>query len=147
MSPAEDENPAADLAALVHDRSDQEIEDYGREAGFRTVVHEVATGFAAAFRPERAGDRSAVVQWNVRTPDGVIPFHIAVSAGRCDVVTEAHPMPRLTLAYGFADFLRSMAGRLDESRAFSAGRLRIRGDLGLADAMGRWFEQGGEAAR
>jgi putative sterol carrier protein len=79
-----------------------------------------------------------------RHPAEPVRFHLVIEGGRCEVRPGAHPSPRLSLGYGFADFQRSMAGQLDEDQAFSTGRLRIVGDIGLAGAMGRWFDDAPE---
>ena len=47
----------------------------------------------------------------------------------------------VTIQIGYPDFLRLVTGRLNPVMAFMAGRLKVRGDLVLAQLQSTWFDQ------
>jgi len=128
----------AELARAVAGRSDKEI---NRDVTGRSgeLVTRVAEGMKHAFDPARAPGQTAVIQYDIRSPDGPLTFQVSVAGGRCDV---AHGAPRradVALSMSLPDFLRLVAGKLDGTFAVLTRRLSIQGNVLLARQMQQWF--------
>lgn len=133
----------ADLAQMVEGRSDAEIDEAIASLGTDAVLARVFGGMRDAFRPERAPGQQAVLQWDLSTPDGPRSWQLSVEDGTASLAEGAPASPRVTLGMALADLLRFAAGRLDGMQAFMSGRLRVSGDLMLAQAMQTWFDRSG----
>ncbi|MGH9131204.1 MAG: SCP2 sterol-binding domain-containing protein [Acidimicrobiales bacterium] len=129
----------SEIAGLVEGRKDAAVTARVEAMGTDTVLARAFATMAAGFLPERAVGASAVIQWELATPSGKRTWQVTVADGTCSVAPGNAAVARVTLALGVADFLRFMAGRLDGMRAFMTGRLRVSGDLMLAQAMQPWF--------
>ena len=62
-----------------------------------------------------------------------------IADGTCKVEPGAAETPRLTLTLELPDFLRFVAGQLDGMQAFMSGKLKLGGDIMLAQTMQTWF--------
>ncbi|MGH9068384.1 MAG: SCP2 sterol-binding domain-containing protein [Acidimicrobiales bacterium] len=141
MAGSAEELGREELVQLVDGRTDAEIADAVGALGTDAVLARALNGMVDAFVPERAGHQAAVVQWDVTVPDGLRSWQFTTEDGTASVV-EGTPAPaRVTLALALPDFLRFLAGRLDGMQAFMSGRLRVSGDLMLAQAMQSWFDR------
>ena len=126
------------LANTIAGRSDDEINDsvVGR---CTEVVRQVSQGMKNYFVPSKGPKQDTVVQYEVRTPDGVMTFQMRVADGQCDIQDGAALQPRVTLNISLPDFLRLVAGKLKGLQAFMTGRLRVSGDIWLAQKIEGWF--------
>jgi putative sterol carrier protein len=84
-----------------------------------------------AFRPEAAAGLRSVFGFEL-AGDGGGQWHVAVADGRCDVQTGEAREPQVIVRAAAADWLAIVNGGLDPATAFMTGRLRVRGDMGLA---------------
>ncbi len=50
-------------------------------------------------------------------------------------------MPRVALTLAAPDFLRLITGKLNGVNAFMSGKLKLKGDMMLAQTMQGWFDQ------
>jgi putative sterol carrier protein len=128
------------VAKAVAGRTDDEINAMlaGR-CGL--VVHRVSEGMKAYFVPRKAGKQNTVLQYDVRTPDGVMTFQMRVADGACDIHQDAPLQAGVKLNISLPDFLRLVAGKLSGLKAFMTGRLRVSGDVLLARKIESWFER------
>jgi putative sterol carrier protein len=84
-----------------------------------------------AFQPDKAGSTNATIQfdlsgdqggqWNVKIADGTV----ASSKGEAE-------SPDLTLLAEANDCVRIFTGQMDPTAAFMSGKLKIKGNMGLA---------------
>jgi putative sterol carrier protein len=79
------------------------------------------------------------VQWNIDAPDGTRSRTVRIADGTCSVEQGAVDTARLTLTLTLADFLRFVSGQLDGMQAFMSGKLKLGGDIMLAQTMQAWF--------
>ena len=128
MSDAPNDDARGALLELVEGHSDEEITKAAEELGVETLLDQVFDGMQQAFQPDKAAGQNAVVQWDVNAPDGT-----------CKVESGAAESPRLTLTLALPDFLRFVAGQLDGMQAFMSGKLKLGGDIMLAQTMQTWF--------
>jgi hypothetical protein len=89
----------------------------------------------------RAGrDMRVAVEWRLTEPDGGASVRtLTIRDGRCRVRRGVVAEPDLVVELSIADFLRLVAGVESGPALFSEGRLRVRGDPGLALALPRVF--------
>jgi putative sterol carrier protein len=132
---------AADLAAMLDGRSDEEISGGIKAQGYDTVLGTIFTEMAARFLPDKAAGRAAVIQYDITTPDGTESYQVVVDAGACAAAKGTEKEPSVTLVLALPDFLRLITGRLNGVQAFMSGKLKVRGDMMLAQTMQGWFNQ------
>jgi putative sterol carrier protein len=130
---------ASELAELLDGRSDTEIGEPLSAMAPDMVLERAFATMNALFSAEAAEGVSAVIQWDVATPDGPRSWQVSVAEGTASVSPGTPAAPRVTLALDVADLLAFLAGRLDGMQAFMSGRLRVSGDLMVAQAMQAWF--------
>lgn len=133
---------ATEFVALVKGMSDQEIRaDLGGEHRVETL-HAIFSRFPHQFRPEKAGDRSARIDFRVTggPDDSSDTYGIVVDNGVCTVHPGASDSPDLSLMLGPAEFLRLITGTGNPAMMFMMGKVKARGDIGLAGALSNWFE-------
>jgi putative sterol carrier protein len=129
----------AGLASAIAGRSDEQINESltGRSAA---VVNKVAGSMKRYFRPEKARKQNAVIQYDIKTPDGLMTFQVKVADGQCDVQEGAPHPPVATLNVSLPNFLRLASGKLGGLHAIVTGRLTVSGDVLVARRMEGWFK-------
>jgi len=131
-----------ELAALIEGKTDDEINASVAERGTVKVLGQIFDHMAKeAFRPERAGNQSAVVGWDITSPEGTHSYQLKVDEGTCTVLPGGGESARVTLAMALPDFLRFVTGKLDGMQAFMTGKLKLSGDMMFAQSMQAWFAQ------
>lgn len=88
-----------------------------------------------AFKPDAAGELQAVIQLDITEP-----VHIVIGAGNCEVHEGRHEQPSLTAEVSDADLVALMTGELDGMTAFMTGRLKVHGDIMLAQQLTELFD-------
>jgi putative sterol carrier protein len=139
VSDAPNDDARSALAELVEGRSDDEITKAAEELGVDTLLDQVFDGMQQAFQPDKAAGQSAVVQWDVAASDRTHSRTVHIGDGTCKVESGPAESPRLTLTLALPDFLRFVAGQLDGMQAFMSGKLKLGGDIMLAQTMQAWF--------
>jgi putative sterol carrier protein len=129
------------LALAVESLGDDELLQVltAQPDGYRGALDQAFEGMVAAYNPAKAG-RVAVIQWDVSTPDGVETYTVHCG-DTCTVEHAPGESPTVTLGLPLPDFLRLILGRLDGMQAFMTGKLRITGDVMLAQTMQSWFDR------
>lgn len=95
-----------------------------------TTLIEALDDMIARFNPAKAKGVNAVIQLNA-TGDGGGEYYTTVTDGKATLTPGAAENPTVTITVASADWVDIMGGKLDPTRAFMAGKLRIAGDLGL----------------
>lgn len=83
-----------------------------------------------AFDAEGAGDLHAVIQYELTEP-----VHHVIEGGAVRTVAGRAEAPDLTLAVADGDLVALFEGRLAPSVAFLTGRVRMQGDVRLAQRL------------
>ena len=132
-------NDRVGLAEAIAGKSDEEINRSvaGRSA---TVVTRVAERMKLYFQPQKAPRKRVVIQYEVKSPDGVLPFQVTLDEGRCDVREGTAEPPTMTLNMSLPNFLRLASGKLGGLTAMMTGRLDVSGDILLARKVQSWFQ-------
>jgi len=131
-------NPEA-LAQLLEGRSDDEINEFVNAVGVDTVLAQVMDAMKERLDPQKSAGQTAVVQWDVKAPDGTHSYQFKVDNGSGSWTQGTPDAPRVTLTFSLADFLRFVAGQLDGMQAFMQGKLQLAGDMMFATTLQTWF--------
>lgn len=134
---------ATDIGHALKGHSDEDILAWIRSVGGSAVfLKQAFWGMKEAFHADRAEGQSAVIRWDIATPErSVVTYELEVSDGECTVCRGARGEPRVTLAMTLADFLRLVTGGLDADEAVSNGTLKVSGDRLLANQLSEWFKE------
>lgn len=89
----------------------------------------------AAFKAETAGDLEAVIQYEISEP-----MHCVIRDGACEVHEGTHDNPTVTIKMADEDLVNLMTGELDGMTAFMTGKLKLDGDMMLAQRLGSLFD-------
>jgi putative sterol carrier protein len=127
------------LGALVEGKTDEEINAFLQEAGVSTVLDQIFNAMKERFQPDKAAGQTAVVQWDISTPDGTESYQFKVDNGTCEINKGGTETARVTLGLSLPDFIRFVAQKLDGMQAFMSGRLKLSGDMMFAQTMQAWF--------
>ena len=128
-----------ELAAMIEGKSDDEINAGVAELGTEKVLTQIFEGWAARFNPDRAGGQSAVIGFDITSPEGTHQYQLKVADGACQAVSGASDPARVTLGLAVPDLLRLVTGKLDGMQAFMTGKLKLAGDMMFAQSMQAWF--------
>jgi putative sterol carrier protein len=100
------------------------------------VVNEMPTYFMA----DKAGSTSATIQFDLTGEDPGKRF-IKIADGQATAGQGEVESPNLTLIADSGDFVKIFTGGLDPTSAFMSGKLKIKGDMGLAMRMQTMFRR------
>jgi putative sterol carrier protein len=103
------------------------------------TVKETFDAMTSKFRPDKAQGVNAVIQYDIAGDEGGT-WHAVIKDGACMVQSGAAPTPTLTLNMSSQDWLDMIAGKLSGQMAFMSGKLKLKGDMGLAMKLGSLFQ-------
>ncbi len=134
--------PAADFVALVKRTSDKEIANDFAGEHREALLDSVFARFPQQFRPEKAAGRSARIDFRITGgPDGGSDtYAVVVQDGECTIDKHPTAAPDLSLMMGPAEFLGLITGAGNPAMMFMMGKIKARGDVGLATGLANWFE-------
>ena len=102
------------------------------------TVKESFDAMPSRFRPDKASGTNAVIQYDV-SGDGGGTWHAVIKDGACTVSEGAAPSPNLTLSIAGQDWVDMLTGKQSGQMLFMSGKLKIKGDMGLAMKLGSMF--------
>lgn len=105
-----------------------------------TTPDQVVGDMPSLFIPEKAGNTSAVIQFDL-TGDNAGKWYIKIADGKASSGKGEVEIPNLTLVADSADFVKIYTNQLDPTAAFMSGKLKIKGDMGLAMRMQTMFRR------
>jgi putative sterol carrier protein len=106
------------------------------------VLDEIFGRMPTQFRADRAGSTNTVIHWNVgdRPDGGVDTYELVIADGACTLSPEPAHEPKLSLTVGAVDFLKVVSGNGNPVMLFMTGKLKAKGDLGLAANIANLFD-------
>ena len=102
------------------------------------TVKETFDGMAGRFKPERAAGTNAVVQYDI-SGEGGGTWNAVIKDGACAVAEGPGTNPALTLQMSAQDWLDMTSGKQSGQMLFMSGKLKLKGDMGLAMKLGSMF--------
>ncbi len=95
----------------------------------------------AAFVPEKAQGVNATVQIELSGEDGGT-WVVNIADGKAAVSQEPVENPTMTLAMDAQDYMDMVSGKLNPMNAFMQGKVKLKGDMGLAMKFQNMFKLG-----
>lgn len=83
------------------------------------------------FKPEKAAAIDVTVQVNITGPNGG-DWVVTIKDQKLESKEGTHPSPTLELKMTEVDFMDLMNGKISGEKAFITGKLKFKGDIGLA---------------
>ncbi|HLL66500.1 MAG TPA: SCP2 sterol-binding domain-containing protein [Micromonosporaceae bacterium] len=130
------------FAQLVKATPDSELTALMQGEQRGKILDSIFAGMPALFRPERAGATSAVIHWNVtgRPDGGQDSYELVIADGKCVLSPSPQHDPKLAITVGPLDFLKIASGAGNPMMMFMTGKLKAKGDLGLAANIANLFD-------
>ena len=102
------------------------------------TVKETFDAMTGRFKADKAAGTNAVIQYDV-SGDGGGTWHAVIKDGTCTVNEGPATSPQLTLQMSAQDWLDMTAGKQSGQMLFMSGKLKLKGDMGLAMKLGSLF--------
>ena len=102
------------------------------------TVKESFEAMPGRFRSDKATGTNAVIQYDV-SGEGGGTWNAVIKDGACAVTPGAAQNPNLTLQISAQDWLDMLSGKQSGQMLFMSGKLKIKGDMGLAMKLGSMF--------
>ena len=133
---------AQQFAQIVKSTPDEKIKEVMRSDLRDKILDEVFARFPALFRPDRAGSTNAVIHWNVteRPDGGEDTYEVVIVDGTCTTSPIPEREPKLALTLSPVDFMKVISGEANPVMMFMTGKLKAKGDLGLAANIANLFD-------
>lgn len=106
------------------------------------TIKELFESMPKAFDPEKAPGINAVVQISL-TGDEAADYYVSIADGKCEVNEGEHESPTATLKMDSGDYVNLVSGKLNPMMAFSQGKIKISGDMGLLLKFQNFFDLSG----
>lgn len=129
------------LAKLVKSTPDSKIKEVLAGDHRGRVLDEIFGRMPSSFRSERAGSTNAVIHWNVggRADGGSDTYELVIADGACTLSPTPQHQPKLSLTLGSVEFIKVISGTANPMMMFMTGKLKAKGDLGLAANIANLF--------
>ncbi|MEU7865749.1 SCP2 sterol-binding domain-containing protein [Dactylosporangium sp. NPDC049140] len=130
------------FAQLVKNAPDSQLADLMSSPQRKTILDTIFSRFPELFRADRAGSTNAIIHWNITgAPDGgTDSYELVIANGACTLSPSPDQDPKLSITVGPVDFLKVVAGVGNPMMMFMTGKLKAKGDLGLAANIANLFD-------
>jgi putative sterol carrier protein len=130
------------FAQLVKNAPDSQLADIMSSPQRKTILDTIFSRFPELFRADRAGSTNAIIHWNITgAPDGgADSYELVIANGTCTLSPSPDQEPKLAIPVGPVDFLKVVSGVGNPMMMFMTGKLKAKGDLGLAANIANLFD-------
>ena len=130
------------FAQIVKSTPDSQLADVMKSDARKSILDAIFARFPTLFRADRAGATNAVIHWNItdRPDGGADTYELVIANGTCVLSESAEKDPKLTVTVGPVDFLKVVSGNGNPMMMFMTGKLKAKGDLGLAANIANLFD-------
>ena len=103
------------------------------------TVQETFDAMPGRFRADKASGTNATIQYDI-SGDGGGTWNAVIKDGSCAVSQGAAATPNLSLQIAAQDWLDMLSGKQSGQMLFMSGKLKVKGDMGLAMKLGSMFQ-------
>ncbi|MFI7596302.1 SCP2 sterol-binding domain-containing protein [Actinoplanes sp. NPDC049681] len=131
-----------EFAALVKSTPDSKIAEVMGSDSRSKVLDEVFNRMPTLFRADRAGSTQAVIHWNITggPGGGTDTYETVIENGACTVTNQPAREPKLAMTMDPVTFLKVVSGDGNPMMMFMTGKIKAKGDLGLAAQVAKLFD-------
>ena len=101
-------------------------------------MDEIFTEMEGKFRADKAAGINATFQFDI-TGDGGGTWNAVLADGTAKFDKGAADAPTVTITASDEDWAKITSGQLNPQMAFMTGKIKVKGDLGLATKLGTLF--------
>jgi putative sterol carrier protein len=109
------------------------------EGGGESDVKAIFDRMPEHFQKEAAAGLDVVFQFSISGSGGG-DWHVTVKGGECEVGSGVHSKPTTTIKMTDDDFMQYVSGKLPAMQAYTAGRLKVEGDLMKSQLIEKIFK-------
>ena len=130
------------FAQLVKSTPDAQLAELMSSDARGEILDSIFARFPELFRADRAGSTSAIIHWIItgRPDGGADTYELVIADGACVLSPSADQDPKLAITVGPVDFLKVVSGNGNPMMMFMTGKLKAKGDLGLAANIAQLFD-------
>jgi len=104
------------------------------------TVQETFQAMPGRFKADKASGTNATIQYDI-SGEGGGTWNAVIKDGACTVNSgAAATSPNLTLQISAQDWLDMLSGKQSGQMLFMSGKLKVKGDMGLAMKLGSMFQ-------
>ena len=131
-----------EFAQLVKSTPDSTIAEVMAGDGRGKILDEVFNRMPTLFRADRAGSTQAVIHWNITggAGGGTDTYETVIENGACTVTDQPVRDPKLAMTMDPVTFLKVVSGDGNPMMMFMTGKIKAKGDLGLAAQIAKLFD-------
>ncbi|SNY63566.1 SCP2 sterol-binding domain-containing protein [Actinoplanes sp. CA-054009] len=131
-----------EFAQLVKSTPDSKIAEVMAGENRTKILDEVFNRMPTLFRPEKAGSTTAVIHWVITGGAGGASdtYETVIENGACTVTNQPARDPKLTMTMDAVTFLKVVSGDGNPMMLFMTGKVKAKGDLGLAANVAKLFD-------
>ncbi len=131
-----------EFAQLVKKTPDSQIADVMAGDARTKILDEVFDRMPTLFRAEKAGSTQAVIHWNISGGNGgaTDTYETVIENGACTVTNQPVRDPKLAMTMDALTFLKVVSGDGNPMMMFMTGKIKAKGDLGLAANVAKLFD-------
>jgi putative sterol carrier protein len=131
-----------EFAQLVKSTPDGTIADVMAGPDRGKILDEVFNRMPTLFRADRAGTTQAVIRWNITggPGGGSDTYETVIENGACTVTNQPVRDPKLAMTMDPVTFLKVVSGDGNPMMMFMTGKIKAKGDLGLAAQVAKLFD-------
>jgi hypothetical protein len=131
-----------EFAKLVKGTPDSQIAELLSGEHRKPALDAIFSKFPDLFRPDRAGATNAVIHWSVSgaADGGTDTYELVIADGKCTLSPKPDNDPKLAITVGPVDFVKVVSGNGNPMMMFMTGKLKAKGDLGLAANIANLFD-------
>jgi hypothetical protein len=130
------------FAQIVKSTPDSQISELLQGEHRKQILDAIFGKFPSLFRPDRAGSTNAVIHWNVGggADGGADTYELVIADGACTLSPTPDSDPKLAITVGPVEFIKVVSGNGNPMMMFMTGKLKAKGDLGLAANIANLFD-------
>ena len=131
-----------EFAQLVKSTPDSTIAQVMASDSRGKILDEVFDRMPTLFRADRAGATQAVIHWNITGGPGgsTDTYETVIENGACTVTNQPVRDPKLAMTMDHVTFLKVVSGDGNPMMMFMTGKIKAKGDLGLAAQVAKLFD-------
>ena len=131
-----------EFAQLVKSTPDSTIAQVMASDSRGKILDEVFDRMPTLFRADRAGATQAVIHWNITggTGGGTDTYETVIEDGACTVTNSPARDAKLAMTMDPVTFLKVVSGDGNPMMMFMTGKIKAKGDLGLAAQVAKLFD-------